>query len=59
MENPTEDEIRQRAHAIWERNHRPDGRDGEFWRQAERELGEERQRGVSPGNLETPSVLPG
>jgi hypothetical protein len=38
MEKPTEDQIRQRAHELWEQNHRPDGRDDEFWHQAEREL---------------------
>jgi hypothetical protein len=59
MQKHNEDEIRQRAHEIWERNHRPDGRDGEFWHQAERELEQERNRGVTPGNSETPGVLPG
>jgi len=38
MEKPTEDQIRQRAHQIWEHNNRPDGREEEFWHQAEREL---------------------
>ncbi len=38
MEKPTEDQIRRRAHELWEQNHRPDGRDEEFWHQAEREL---------------------
>jgi hypothetical protein len=40
MAKPTEEQIRQRAHEIWEENHRPDGRDEEFWLQAERELGQ-------------------
>jgi hypothetical protein len=40
MIKPTEDQIRQRAHELWEQNHRPDGRDDEFWHQAERELQE-------------------
>jgi Protein of unknown function (DUF2934) len=40
LAKPTEDQIRQRAHEIWERNHRPDGRDDEFWHQAEQELRE-------------------
>jgi hypothetical protein len=40
MEKPTEDEIRKRAQEIWEQNHRPTGRDDEFWHQAERELRE-------------------
>jgi hypothetical protein len=59
MQKPTEDEIRQRAHEIWERNHRPDGRDDQFWYQAEQELRDERNRGVTSGNSETPGVLPG
>ena len=59
MEKPTEDQIRQRAHEIWERNHRPDGRDDEFWQQAEKELQEESAHGRTIGNLDTPDVLPG
>jgi hypothetical protein len=38
MAKPTEEQIRQRALELWERNHRPDGRDDEFWHQAELEL---------------------
>ena len=38
MEKPTEEQIRQRAHELREQNHRPDGRDEEFWHQAEKEL---------------------
>jgi Protein of unknown function (DUF2934) len=38
MEKPTEDEIRKRAHQLWEENHRPSGLDDEFWFRAEREL---------------------
>jgi DUF2934 family protein len=44
MAKPTEEQIRIRAHELWEKNHRPDGRDDEFWHQAERELSQE----VSP-----------
>lgn len=36
-------EIRQRAYELWERNHRPDGLEIEFWVMAERELRAERQ----------------
>jgi hypothetical protein len=43
MTKPTEEQIRQRAHELWEQNHRPDGRDDEFWHQAERELQESDQ----------------
>jgi hypothetical protein len=59
MAKPTEDQIRQRAHEIWERNHRPDGRDDEFWHQAEKELQGEHHSGDTPASLETPTVLPG
>lgn len=37
-------EIRQRAYELWERNHRPDGFEIEFWVMAERELRAERQK---------------
>lgn len=30
--------IRERAHWLWEEAGRPEGRDDEFWRQAEREI---------------------
>ena len=60
MEKPTEDQIRQRAHEIWERNHRPDGREDEFWHQAEIELQQEHGHGESDSvSIETPGVLPG
>ncbi len=38
------EEIARRAHSLWERNGRPEGRDEEFWFSAEREL-----RDDSPG----------
>jgi hypothetical protein len=62
MENPTEHQIRQRAHEIWERHHRPDGRDDEFWHQAGQELLNESGQGDSKdgkGKFDTPDVLPG
>jgi len=51
MAKPTEEEIRKRAQEIWEENHRPTGRDDEFWFQAEKELNE--------GLAHEPTVLPG
>nr|WP_137831798.1 DUF2934 domain-containing protein [Methylobacterium sp. L1A1] len=39
----TPEEIRQRAYELWERNHRPDGFEIEFWLVAERELRAERR----------------
>ena len=59
MQKPTEDQIRQRAQEIWERNHRPDGRDEEFWYQAECELQHEASQGDVPGAPKSPGVLPG
>jgi len=47
---------RYRAHLIWEKEGRPDGRDAEFWLRAEKELVGERQ--VDPPMLDcrqTPS----
>lgn len=32
------DEIRERAYDLWDRNHRPDGYNLQFWFMAEREL---------------------
>jgi Protein of unknown function (DUF2934) len=51
MAKPTEEQIRQRAQEIWEENHRPTGRDDEFWYQAEKELNE--------GLAHEPTELPG
>lgn len=38
MPFPTEEQIKQRAHELWEEAGRPEGRDREFWHQAERDL---------------------
>jgi hypothetical protein len=43
QEVPSPDEIRQRAYDLWDRNHRPDGYELEFWLMAERELKAERR----------------
>jgi hypothetical protein len=37
----TSEEIRTRARELWEQNGRPDGRDLEFWLQAEAEINDE------------------
>jgi hypothetical protein len=49
---PTEDKIPQRP-GMWEENRRSDGRDEEFWYQAEKELNED--FAIEP----TPTILPG
>jgi hypothetical protein len=38
MDTPAQDQIRNRARELWEQNGRPEGKQDEFWRQAEREL---------------------
>jgi hypothetical protein len=43
MAQPTEEQIRKRAFELWEQAGKPEGREDEFWDQAQRELqGEER-----------------
>lgn len=42
------DEIRERAYDLWDRNHRPDGYELEFWLMAERELTVERRARLKP-----------
>ncbi|MBB2964485.1 DUF2934 domain-containing protein [Methylobacterium sp. R2-1] len=53
MEPPeliTFEQIRERAYDLWERNHRPDGFEMEFWLMAERELKAERGRSLASAN---------
>ncbi len=38
MGNPAEQQIRERAHQLWEAAGSPEGREHEFWYQAERDL---------------------
>jgi hypothetical protein len=38
MAKPTEEQIRLRAHELWEKAGKPEGREDEFWHQAENEL---------------------
>ena len=42
MSKPTEDDIRARAHQLWEDAGKPEGRRDEFWHQAEQELSGDR-----------------
>jgi hypothetical protein len=59
MENPTEEQIRARAHKLWEQAGKPAGRQDEFWHQAERELKEtEELRDIATGPEPT-MLLPG
>jgi hypothetical protein len=54
MENPTREPIIHRAYQLWEQAGKPDGRDQEFYHQAEREL---RQADQEPATLRTPDNL--
>ncbi|GJD49605.1 hypothetical protein OPKNFCMD_2337 [Methylobacterium crusticola] len=45
----TIEEIRARAYDLWERYHRPQGREIELWLLAERELRAERERRLAAG----------
>jgi hypothetical protein len=38
LAEPNEQEIRERAHQLWERAGKPEGREDEFWHAAEQEL---------------------
>nr|WP_084302853.1 DUF2934 domain-containing protein [Bradyrhizobium sp. WSM2254] len=38
MASPTEEQIRKRAFELWEQAGKPEGREDEFWQQAQREL---------------------
>ena len=38
MGEPTKEQIIHRAYELWEQNDKPEGRDEEFYHQAEREL---------------------
>ncbi|SEQ11708.1 Protein of unknown function [Devosia sp. YR412] len=41
MHTPNENDIRDRAYALWVESGSPVGRDDEFWHRAERQLSEE------------------
>jgi Protein of unknown function (DUF2934) len=38
MSKPTEEQIKVRAHELWEQAGKPEAREDEFWHQAEKEL---------------------
>lgn len=59
LENdPARDErIKQRAYHLWEADHRPHGRDAEYWERARELVGMEESAGF--GQLPNPATLPG
>ncbi len=58
MAYPTDEQIRSRAHQLWEQAGCPAGRPDEFWHQAERELSDASE-GQGEMSEPTPTVLPG
>ena len=56
-----EAKIRDRAYQLWDQAGQPDGRDQEFWHDAERELAEEEDLDVSSeaAKLDLPPLVPG
>lgn len=56
-----EAKIRDRAYQLWDQAGRPDGREQEFWHDAERELAEEEEVDISSeaSKLDLPPVVPG
>ncbi len=55
---PDEDRIRRRAHAIWEREGRPEGRHQEHWEQARREI-EAEEGAAAPDASPRPAAVGG
>ena len=56
------DRIARRAHALWEKEGRPEGRDKDHWAQAETEIvqvGEELPERLVPGEPADPGPVPG
>lgn len=55
MPDDRTDRIRRRAHEIWEREDRTDGRDAEHWSRAEAEIAAEEANG-GPSELAAPAA---
>lgn len=56
MSDDKQDRIRQRAHAIWEGQGRPEGQDREHWAQATREIEAEETAKKKPAAKSAPKV---
>ena len=56
MSYDREQRIRERAHSLWEAAGRPEGRDWEFWRWAEKLIAEETAHNIKdePNMVEPP-----
>jgi hypothetical protein len=56
--SPREKRVRDRAYDLWERAGKPEGKDGYFWAQAEREVAEEIQREADDGRFKPAPTTP-
>ncbi len=52
--DPAKRDVSKRAYALWEQAGRPDGREQEFWSQAETELAAESKAPKPPGKTPPP-----
>jgi len=61
MQTMDQEKVRDRAYQLWDRAGQPEGRDQEFWFDAERELAEEDEVDTSAVNSEVglPPTMPG
>lgn len=61
MHTTDQDKIRDRAFQLWDKAGQPEGREQEFWYEAERELAEEDDVDTSDetSKLDLPPVVPG
>ncbi|SMQ74523.1 Protein of unknown function [Devosia lucknowensis] len=61
MHTVDEDKIRDRAYQLWDQAGRPEGREQEFWYDAQRELAEEEDVDTSAeaAALDLPPLVPG
>lgn len=54
-----DDAVRLRAYQIWESEGRPKGRDGDYWRQAEEQLGVNSSSFPAPAGLSSSGAVQG
>lgn len=61
MQTLDQEKVRDRAYQLWDRAGQPEGRDQEFWFDAERELAEEDEFDTSEAasQVEQPPMVPG
>ncbi|ODT79516.1 MAG: hypothetical protein ABS76_20290 [Pelagibacterium sp. SCN 64-44] len=61
MQTFDQEKIRDRAYQLWDRAGQPEGREEEFWYEAERELAENQDvdSSAAAADIEAPRVVPG